>query len=119
MSGCCRKSPYVFPPRGRSGSRQDDHGGTPRQGAQAAQHRRVHLLCPAPSTIQWQDELRTKFDERFVIMSSDYLHNVPSGNPWATTTSASRPSISPSARSYATWCSRRRGTWSSTKLTLA
>jgi superfamily II DNA or RNA helicase len=43
---------------------------------------RVLVLCPAPLTIQWQDELRTKFDERFVIMSSDYLHNVPAGNPW-------------------------------------
>lgn len=31
---------------------------------------RVLILCPAPLTVQWQDELYEKFDERFTIVDS-------------------------------------------------
>jgi hypothetical protein len=36
---------------------------------------RVLILAPAPLTVQWQDELRTKFDEVFEIIRSDLARN--------------------------------------------
>jgi SNF2 family DNA or RNA helicase len=31
---------------------------------------RILVLCPAPLTIQWQDEMRSKFDEIFEVIRS-------------------------------------------------
>jgi superfamily II DNA or RNA helicase len=44
---------------------------------------RVLVLCPAPLTIQWQDELATKFDESFEIMTSDRIRGTLTSNPWS------------------------------------
>ena len=43
---------------------------------------RVLVLCPAPLTIQWEDELATKFDESFEIMTSDRIRGTLTSNPW-------------------------------------
>lgn len=43
---------------------------------------RVLILCPAPLTIQWQDELSTKFDETFELMTSERIKGVLTANPW-------------------------------------
>lgn len=43
---------------------------------------RVLVLAPAPLTIQWQDELRSKFDEVFEIIRSDLAKNQLAGNVW-------------------------------------
>jgi superfamily II DNA or RNA helicase len=44
---------------------------------------RVLVLCPAPLTIQWQDELATKFDESFEIMTSERIRGTLASNPWS------------------------------------
>jgi len=43
---------------------------------------RVLVLCPAPLTIQWQDELRSKFDEVFEIIRSELAKDQLAGNVW-------------------------------------
>jgi superfamily II DNA or RNA helicase len=42
----------------------------------------VLVLTPAPLTIQWQDELYSKFDEIFEIVSADMVGNQLAGNVW-------------------------------------
>lgn len=42
----------------------------------------VLILTPAPLTIQWQDELYSKFDETFDIVNSDMVGNQLAGNLW-------------------------------------
>src|SRR6266436_997279 len=42
----------------------------------------VLILTPAPLTIQWQDELYSKFDETFEIVNSDMVANQLAGNVW-------------------------------------
>ena len=43
---------------------------------------RCLILCPAPLTTQWQDELADKFDEQFEIVSSDQVRHQVGRNPW-------------------------------------
>lgn len=43
---------------------------------------RVLVLCPAPLTIQWQEEMRSKFEESFEIVSSELARNRLAGNVW-------------------------------------
>jgi hypothetical protein len=43
---------------------------------------RILVLCPAPLTIQWQDELHAKFDEVFERMDADRVRDQVAGNPW-------------------------------------
>ena len=43
---------------------------------------RVLILAPAPLTIQWQDELRSKFSETFEVVNSILAKNQLAGNPW-------------------------------------
>lgn len=43
---------------------------------------RILVLCPAPLTIQWEDELRSKFDEPFERMTSERVKGSLGGNPW-------------------------------------
>ena len=43
---------------------------------------RVLILVPAPLTIQWQDELRSKFDEVFEIIGADLAKHQLAGNAW-------------------------------------
>ncbi len=43
---------------------------------------RVLILAPAPLTIQWQDELRSKFSETFEVINSGLAKNQLAGNPW-------------------------------------
>ena len=43
---------------------------------------RALVVCPAPLTIQWQDELATKFDEKFELMTSDRIKGALTTNPW-------------------------------------
>jgi len=43
---------------------------------------RVLILAPAPLTIQWQDELRSRFDEVFEVIRSDMAKNQLAGNIW-------------------------------------
>src|SRR6266852_3370721 len=42
----------------------------------------VLILTPAPLTIQWQDELYSKFDETFEVVNSDMVGNQLAGNIW-------------------------------------
>ena len=42
----------------------------------------VLVLCPAPLTIQWQDEMRSKFDEVFEIIRSELAKDQLAGNVW-------------------------------------
>src|SRR5713101_5518731 len=42
----------------------------------------VLILTPAPLTIQWQDEMFSKFDETFEVVSSDMVGNQLAGNVW-------------------------------------
>src|SRR5258708_36787223 len=42
----------------------------------------VLILTPAPLTIQWQDELYSKFDETFEIVNADMVGNQLAGNVW-------------------------------------
>jgi SNF2 family DNA or RNA helicase len=46
---------------------------------------RVLILCPAPLTIQWQDELLEKFDERFEVLDSHKVRWQLGGNAWQQT----------------------------------
>ena len=73
---------------------------------------RVLVLCPAPLTVQWKDELHEKFDEDFAIIDS----HSPAGSRAATRGSAriavSPRSTSPSARrSCPSCCGPPTGTW--------
>jgi SNF2 family DNA or RNA helicase len=43
---------------------------------------RVLVLCPAPLTVQWQDELSEKFDEQFELLDSHRVKWQLGGNPW-------------------------------------
>jgi len=43
---------------------------------------RTLVVCPAPLTVQWQDELLDKFDERFEVVSSSQVRWQLGGNPW-------------------------------------
>jgi len=42
----------------------------------------VLILTPAPLTIQWQDELYSKFNETFEIVNSEMVGNQLAGNVW-------------------------------------
>ncbi|GAA6616387.1 DEAD/DEAH box helicase [Scytonema sp. NUACC26] len=43
---------------------------------------RVLILAPAPLTLQWQDELRSKFSETFEVVNSVLAKGQLAGNPW-------------------------------------
>jgi superfamily II DNA or RNA helicase len=43
---------------------------------------RALVVCPAPLTIQWQDELATKFDEKFELMTAERIKGTLTTNPW-------------------------------------
>lgn len=43
---------------------------------------RVLVLCPAPLTVQWQDELHEKFDEDFRVIDSHVARWQLGANPW-------------------------------------
>ncbi len=43
---------------------------------------RMLVLCPAPLTIQWQDEMRSKFDEVFEIIRAELAKDTLAGNVW-------------------------------------
>lgn len=43
---------------------------------------RVLILAPAPLTLQWQDELRSKFSETFEVVNSTLAKGQLAGNPW-------------------------------------
>ncbi|MEG3936096.1 helicase-related protein [Microcoleus sp. T3_B1] len=43
---------------------------------------RILILAPAPLTIQWQDELRSKFSETFEVINSVLVKGQLAGNPW-------------------------------------
>ncbi|MGH2655926.1 MAG: helicase-related protein [Actinomycetota bacterium] len=43
---------------------------------------RVLIVCPAPLTIQWQDEMRSKFEETFEIVGAELAKNTLAGNVW-------------------------------------
>jgi superfamily II DNA or RNA helicase len=43
---------------------------------------RVLVLCPAPLTVQWKEELHDKFDEDFTIIDSHQAKWQLGGNPW-------------------------------------
>lgn len=43
---------------------------------------RVLILCPAPLTVQWQDELHDKFDERFTLVDSHQVKWQLGQSPW-------------------------------------
>lgn len=43
---------------------------------------RVLILAPAPLTLQWQDELRSKFAETFEVINSIRALGQLAGNPW-------------------------------------
>lgn len=43
---------------------------------------RVLILTPAPLTIQWQDELKSKFAETYEVVTSTLAKNQLAGNPW-------------------------------------
>lgn len=43
---------------------------------------RTLVVAPAPLTVQWQDELLDKFDERFEVVSSSQVKWQLGGNPW-------------------------------------
>ncbi len=43
---------------------------------------RTLVIAPAPLTVQWQDELLDKFDERFEVVSSTQVRWQLGGNPW-------------------------------------
>ena len=44
---------------------------------------RTLILAPAPLALQWQDELRSKFDEVFELVDSHSVREQLSGSPWA------------------------------------
>ena len=43
---------------------------------------RVLILAPAPLTLQWQDELRSKFSETYEVINSNLAKGQLAGNPW-------------------------------------
>ena len=43
---------------------------------------RVLVVAPAPLTVQWQDEMWDKFDERFVRVSAEQVRWQLAGSPW-------------------------------------
>jgi len=43
---------------------------------------RILILAPAPLTLQWQDELRSKFSETFEVVNSILAKGQLAGNPW-------------------------------------
>lgn len=43
---------------------------------------RILILSPAPLTLQWQDELRSKFSETFEVINSTLAKGQLAGNPW-------------------------------------
>ena len=43
---------------------------------------RVLIVCPAPLTIQWYDEMLNRFEERFRIVGADLIGNTLGGNVW-------------------------------------
>jgi superfamily II DNA or RNA helicase len=43
---------------------------------------RILILCPAPLTVQWQDELYDKFSERFEVLDSHKVRWQLGGNAW-------------------------------------
>ena len=43
---------------------------------------RILILCPAPLTVQWQDELHEKFDERFTLIDSHQVRWQLGQTPW-------------------------------------
>jgi len=43
---------------------------------------RILILAPAPLTVQWQDELRSKFSETFEIINSNLAKGQLAGNTW-------------------------------------
>jgi superfamily II DNA or RNA helicase len=43
---------------------------------------RVLIVCPAPLTLQWQDEMQTRFEETFEIIDSNLARNTLAGNAW-------------------------------------
>lgn len=48
--------------------------------------RRILIICPASLQRQWQDEMREKFHQSFVIMDRDEISRIrqldPNANPW-------------------------------------
>ena len=44
---------------------------------------RTLILAPAPLALQWQDELRSKFDEVFELVDSHSVREQLGGSPWA------------------------------------
>jgi SNF2 family DNA or RNA helicase len=46
---------------------------------------RILVLCPAPLTVQWQDELLDKFSERFEVLDSHKVRWQLGGNAWQQT----------------------------------
>ena len=46
---------------------------------------RVLILCPAPLTVQWQDELLDKFDEHYEVLDSHKVRWQLGGNAWQQT----------------------------------
>jgi superfamily II DNA or RNA helicase len=50
------------------------------------QYRRVLIVCPASLMCQWQHEMLSKFNDRFIIMDRKELHRLTSSrrgaNPW-------------------------------------
>ncbi|MER7750928.1 helicase-related protein [Kitasatospora sp. NPDC097643] len=43
---------------------------------------RVLILCPAPLTTQWQDEMLDKFDEQFEVVSGEQVRHQVGRSPW-------------------------------------
>ena len=73
---------------------------------------RVLILCPAPLTVQWQDELFDKFDERFTLVDSHQVKWQLGQTPVAASTTAASPrSTSPSATRCFPTCCAPTGIW--------
>lgn len=43
---------------------------------------RVLIVCPAPLTVQWQDEMSSRFEETFEIVGAELAKNTLAGNAW-------------------------------------
>ncbi|MFD5565024.1 helicase-related protein [Kitasatospora griseola] len=43
---------------------------------------RVLILCPAPLTTQWQDEMLDKFDEQFEVVGGEQVRHQVGRSPW-------------------------------------
>jgi hypothetical protein len=78
---------------------------------------RVLIVTPASLVTQWQQELRSKFNETFLSYDGFVLRELrqrhPNQNPWNVRhqRTSSRVSSSLEARANATWSPRRNGTW--------